>query len=418
MTEPAGQVERPASGGLAGAIGPEAVAALLSIVVVVALLGARYAAVGGGAADPTPTPSSAATDVPTRTAPTFDAAAARNLLIINQTLYHFGDTLKGQLNPPPGVDTGTVRSTFANMQRQLDAGTTQATLLAGTPTGAPVGKELIDAYAKVATIIDGIFDANTALTSQAPWQKAATDVVATLELLPPLDDQLTLLLAGPPPSPSVLESAGPSTGPSPSAVASPSLVPPTPTVAPSTPPPSTAPPSLPASAPPSVAPTLPPGPNQIQNPGFEEGVGPPWKLVLTGPNAEATMTPDTTQHAPLGGGTQSARIDITDPTPSIAWVSLQQAGLTLDSGAYYRVTVFLSAAQPRDVVVAILSPTGSILGGGSRRAGIGPGWSKVTFDTSSIYQSNNASIAIEVGASPVTVWVDDVSVERLNSGAP
>ena len=415
MTEPVGQVERPAGGGLAGAIGPEAVAALLSIVVVVALLGARYAAVGGGAANPTPTPSSAATDVPTRTAPTFDASAARNLLIINQTLYRSGATLEGQLNPPPGVDVNVVRPTFGNMSPALVYGTDQATILGRTPTGEPVGNALIDVYKKLDEIIATTSNASSASPA---WQKAATDVVATLKLLPPLDDQLTLLLAGPPPSPSVLESAGPSTAASPSAVASPSVVPPTPTVVPSTSPPSTAPPSLPASAPPSVAPTLPPGPNQIQNPGFEEGVGPPWKLVLAGPNAEATMTPDTTQHAPLGGGTQSARIDITDPTPSIAWVSLQQAGLTLDSGAYYRVTVFLSAAQPRDVVVAILSPTGSILGGGSRRAGIGPGWSKVTFDTSSIYQSNNASIAIEVGASPVTVWVDDVSVERLNSGAP
>ena len=149
MTEPLGQVERPAGGGLAGAIGPEAVAALLSIVVVVALVGARFVAVGGGAVGPSPSPSSAATDVPTRTAPTFDVAAAQNLLIINQNLYRLGDTLQSQLDPPPGVDTDRVRNTFSNMKLQLDAGTNQATILARTPVGTPAGSALLDVYAKI-----------------------------------------------------------------------------------------------------------------------------------------------------------------------------------------------------------------------------------------------------------------------------
>lgn len=416
MTEPV-QVERPAGGGLAGAIGPEAVAALLSIVVVVTLIGARFATVSGGAVTATPTPSAAATDLPTRTAPTFDSAAARNLLIINQNLYRLGATLEGQLNPPPGVDTNTVRNTFSNMQPQLDAGAAQATILAGTPTGAPAGNALIAAYAKLAGIIDGIFDANTALSSQAPWQKAATEVVATLKLLPPLDDQLTVLLAGPPPSPSEVASSGPSTAPSPSVVASPSAVP-SATAAPATAAPAspTLAPSLPASVPPSVVPTAPPGPNEVLNPGFEQGVGPPWALVLT-QTAQATIAPDTTEHAP-GGSTASARIDIQDPTPAIAWISLQQRGLKIDAGAYYQVSVALRASATREVVVRIASATGGTLGTGSRRYSIGPGWSVVSFQMTSIYQSDNASIAIDVGASPETVWVDDVSVTRLNSGAP
>ncbi len=82
MTEPlfesSGPVERPGGGGLAGAIGPEAVAALLAIVVVVALVGARFVAIGGGTAIGYPEPSSAAMRLaPTRTAPTFDVPADR-----------------------------------------------------------------------------------------------------------------------------------------------------------------------------------------------------------------------------------------------------------------------------------------------------------------------------------------------------
>ncbi len=69
MTDPtydAGGPVAPATdgGGLAGAFGPEAVAAVLSIVVVVALLGSRLAFAGAGGPAPTPSPSSRGTDEP------------------------------------------------------------------------------------------------------------------------------------------------------------------------------------------------------------------------------------------------------------------------------------------------------------------------------------------------------------------
>ena len=60
------------------------------------------------------------------------------------------------------------------------------------------------------------------------------------------------------------------------------------------------------------------------------------------------------------------------------------------------------------------SPSGQPLGTGQNVAPIGPNWSVVTFQMTSIIPSDDAIIAIDVGGSPVTVWVDDVSVARIN----
>ena len=82
---PGGPVERPAAGGLAANVGPELVAGILALVVVVALLGSRFAGTGGPTT-PTPPPSAAATGAPTPTAPTVDRGAVTTLLTVNHNL--------------------------------------------------------------------------------------------------------------------------------------------------------------------------------------------------------------------------------------------------------------------------------------------------------------------------------------------
>jgi hypothetical protein len=411
MNEPMSQIERPAGGGLAGAIGPEAVAALLSVVVVVALVGGRFATAGAGVVGPTPSPTSAATDAPVRTASIIDFGAIQALLDVNQNLADAGVVLQGELKTPP-VDTQAVRNTFSNMRGQLNSGKVQADRLARTPAGASVAAELRGVY----TALEGIIGPTTgiSLLLQAEFLMATKNAVAEIAKLPPMNEQLDALQAGGPgASPSGVPSTAPSepVSPSPSAVASPTPVPATPTLAP-TPTPV---PSTPASVPPSVAPSVQPGPNEVLNPGFEEGVGPPWRLVLTGP-ADATLSPDNVD--PLPGGKQSARIDIYEPTLVPTWISLQQPGIEIDAGAYYLVSVSMRSSASRSVLIRIATPSGQTLGTGSRRVTINPAWSTVTFPMTSIAPSDNAMIAIDFGGSPVTVWVDDVSVSRVNSGAP
>ena len=302
---------------------------------------------------------------------------------------------------------------FANMTIQLVAGEAAARRLAATPAGAPVAAQLLDVYATVAATIDSTD--NVQLSSQATWQKAAREAVATIGLLPALDAQLrALLVAGSSPSPSASPSESPAASPSvlPSASAPPSVTataPPPSTPPPATPPPSTAPPSQPSIPP--ASPT--PGPNAILNPGFEQGVGSPWALVLSG-----TATPLAQDNQNPHSGALSARIDISVPSPSQAWISLQQGGLAIAAGANYNVSVAARAAAPRQIRIRIAGPTGQVLGNGSAVYAIGPEWSVLSFPMSSIVPTDAGMIAIDVGGSGETVWLDDVSFSRVGGSGP
>ena len=152
----------------------------------------------------------------------------------------------------------------------------------------------------------------------------------------------------------------------------------------------------------------------MQNPGFEDGVLLPWNVAV-GQTAEATLSSDP---ANPHSGKASARIDIIDPGLARGSISLQQQGLSIQAGAYYQVSVALRAAAARDVLILITSPGGQPLGTGQHVAQISPDWAVATFQMTSIIPSDTAIIAIDVGGNPVTVWVDDVSFTRINSGSP
>ena len=118
---------------------------------------------------------------------------------------------------------------------------------------------------------------------------------------------------------------------------------------------------------------------------------------------------------PYNSGKASARIDIFDPGLTLVSISLQQQGLSIQAGAYYQVKVALRASAARDVGIRIARPgSPSPLGSGTNVAHVGPNWIVATFEMTSIIPSDDAIIAIDVGGSPVTVWIDDVSVTRIN----
>lgn len=408
---PGGPVERPAAGGLAASVGPELVAGILAIVVVVALLGTRLAVTGGDGTSPTPPPSTAATAVPTRTAAIVDRGAVTSLLAVDRNLLAQGAKLQIELDPPP-VATSVVQTTFANMSVQLDAGMRAAQQLAATPAGAPVAAKLTDVYERLEAVIDST--RVVLLTSELTWRQAARDAVALIQLLPPLDAELEALLVEPSASPSAIASG--SAPPSASVVPSAST-PPSPSIAPSPSAsalPTTPPPSPSASTLPPPTPSPSPGPNQLVNPGFEDPLLTHWQLVLT-QNAVAGPSLDPVNpHS----GKASARIDISEPTTVAQWISFQQAGLTIESGANYQVQLWARSASTRPIRIRITGPTGNLLGDGVRNFTIGPNWTSLSFDMSSFGGSDGAIFAIEVGGDAATVWVDDASLARIPPGAP
>lgn len=406
--EPVGPVGRPADGGgLAGAFGPEAVAAVLSIVVVVALLASRLAFTGGGTATVSPSPSPAG---PTGS-PNLEAklqVMVGTLIQIDGALAETRKDLANELKAKP-FDPGNVRTTIVQIYQQLaPAGARWAAELAATPQGGVLGVELGAVYAELRSV--GSVAVDVRISNLVKYRENAAALIVILDRLPPLDQRLGILASGlPDPGGSAPPSGEPSVAPSasPSASAAPTAtVAPSPTVPPVTPPPSTPPGSPPASS----VPTPTPGPNPIVNPGFEDGVSLPWALALNG-TAQASLAADS-QQAHLGK--QSARIDISVPSTSPAWVSLRQGGLTIVSSATYNISVAARSAAPRQIRIRIIGPGGQTLGNGSQLFSIGPTWSVLNLtNMSSIVPTDTGSIAIDVGGSGETVWVDDVSITRV-----
>lgn len=400
---------RPSDGGLAAAIAPEAVAGVLSIVVVVALLTARLAFAGSGAVIPSPSPTVVPTAVPTASPPQVDTVAIRALLQVDRYLLDQGAILQGELTPLP-VAPFNVRGSMSQINLQLFVGTPHAQRLAATPAGAEVGAELGSIYLSLQQTIDEM--TGVSLNSVAKWGAAAQKIVKTLEPIPALDARLNLLLAGgPSPSASVGPSVGPSSEPSPSVspsatapVATPTL-PPTPSPTPT------------ATPPPTIGPTPSPGPNSLLDPGFEAGVGSgsPWVLSVSDAAASATVSADS---ASRHGGGVSARIDIAVPSNMRAGIALQQGGLTIEAAGIYRVSLWARSTTTRQIRIRITTAGGQTLGDGTNLFTIGPDWAPLTFDASSFLGSDSAVFAIEVGQGGEPVWVDDTSIVRIPPGTP
>lgn len=400
-TQRGGSTGRPEGGGLSALIGPEVVASVLSVAVVVALLASRLAFTGGPIIPPSsPSPSPSAG--PAASAPAIDPGLIGTLIAVNNNLQTLGVPLDQAVKQTPN-DVASLRGPMVNMQPQLSTGIVAADVLAATPGGAKVGAALRAVYDGLdATIADTL---THLVSNQAAFLRGAQSVLLQLKQLPPLTTDLTELLTGPSPAASPL----PTPAPTPSAAPSPS-----PTVAPSeTPiPVEPTPTPLPSQ---SIEPSVAPGPNMLLNPGFEAGVGPPWQLLLADPSAQAVTVQDGTTAAT---GKFSARVDIAAPSNRLIAVSEQQGGLTIEAGAYYQVTVSAKATAIRDIRIRIIGSEGQLLGNGSNVVQVGTTWAPYTFPMTSFAPDSNASIAIDVGGNGGSVWIDDVSVARIPPNAP
>lgn len=154
---------------------------------------------------------------------------------------------------------------------------------------------------------------------------------------------------------------------------------------------------------------MPTGPEQVTNGGFEDGVGPPWQLFL-GPAAAATLAADT---ADPGAGASSARIDITAGSPAYSGISLRQAGLSLEAGRQYALTVAMRSAAVRDIRVRIASSAGAQYFG--RVVSATPRWSTQTFVFTASVSDSNAVLELDLGRAEDTTWFDGVSFRPVGS---
>ena len=262
------------------------------------------------------------------------------------------------------------------MSVQLRAGLNAAQQLAATPAGAPVAAQLIDVYTKLGVVIDSTSNlspdepgglAKGCDRRGRPGRAAAAD---------------RRRARGPPRHPErrpVGESARVRSAERVGRAVPVAVGGPEPVRGPVAPPPRRRRPSPSATTLPPVSPSPSPGPNGLLNPGFEDPTLAPWSLVLTGP---ASATPAVDPVNPFSGKL-SARIDIAEPRTSQLWISFQQKGLTIESGAVYRVQLSARSATPRRSASGSPAPTGNLLGSGAHDFSIGPDWTSLTFEMSS-----------------------------------
>ena len=410
---PGGPVERPAAGGLAANLSPELVAGILAVVVVVALLGSRFAVTGGGGiATPTPTPSPTPSPVQSGSVVASESTI-RTLLQVDATLAEMRKALADELKATV-FDVGDAKATMIQINQQLPFGSQAAATLASTPEGSLIGPELLAVYSDAAAVSGPAVLVSPNLGAEK-YKANAVSLVAILARLVPLDARLNVMLTGQADPAATGVPSVPATPQSPSPSVGPSAIPTsTPTSAPSTAPPTAPPPSPSASTLPPPTPSPSPGPNELLNPGFEDPTLAQWGLALTPPAVASDVADPVNPHS----GKLSARIDISEPTTIPNWIVLRQTGLTIESGAVYQVQLWARSAATRTVRIRITSPTGNMLGDGVRVIGIGPEWTLLSFNMTSFAGSDNAIFAIEVGGDTATVWVDDASLARIPPGAP
>ncbi len=266
---------------------------------------------------------------------------------------------------------GALRDVNANLVALADP----ATRLSRSPPTAAAGRQILAFCTELRTEIGPTLEVSP-LVAPTRYRDTATSVETKLVSLQPILAQLGRVAdlspspRAPSPSPS---RASPSPKPSASgSAASPSA---------------------------STAGAL----NLVANPGFEDGVGAPWQLVLA--SGAATITADRAVHA---GGSISARVDIDAATQERSGVAVIQSGLTVLAGHLYTLSAWVRAASGREVRLRLVSADG--LTYATRVVVVGPTFARIQVDVTALIDDTNAAVEIDLGRFDATTWIDDVSL--------
>jgi len=370
----------------------------VSAVAIILLIAVVALGVGPGGGSPT-TPAGAsqapsqavATAVPTPTPPV-DPGVVKYLRLLNGQLADSANALEAELKR-----THFRVDELANLIRQVNLRAARGPEAVGALGGA-LGKD--EPGGRMASIYRQITDSagktlDASVNNPEAYHDGAVALIGLIVQLPALQKELDALAEPPTPAPSK-----PSPSPTPTPV--PTKTPaPTPTPTPTgTPAPSGNPTeSLPIAT----------GPEQLTNGGFEDGVDQPWQLFL-GPGAAATLAADP---AEAGAGASSARIDITSGSLAYAGISLRQAGLSLEPGQQYALTVSMRSTAIRDVRVRIASSASAQYFG--RIVSATPQWSSQTFVFTAGVGDPNAVLELDLGRAEATTWFDGVSFRAVGS---
>ena len=358
--------------------GPEIIgvvlAAIIYSVVGVAIIAARPST--SAATAPSPTRTAAAT---ARPAATLDAGLVLLIRDADARMVVLGQELKGLLAEPSFVSADVITKI-----KEIGAAATFADSMVARIQSQPGG-------AAIAPTLRASYDAIVAAVSRAlsvPFRdpvavrRGAEGVVALLVDMP---DIYTLLAAA--------ASASPGPTSEPTAVAAKTPVP-KPTPKPSATPQPTATPAL----------TPSPGPpSQLANGGFETGLE-PWRLILA-PGVAGTFVQ--TMVDPYAGSA-SALVTPVGGAGLLSGLSVEQGGLTLESGGSYQVSLAVRSTAAREIRIRLSTTLGEVIA--SRVLPVTSTWTTLTFPVTPIGRFEDVTLEIEAGGSDQGVWLDDVSL--------
>jgi hypothetical protein len=364
---------------LASRISPELVAAVLSLIVVVALFGVRApsGSAGGPGASQTPTPSVGPTA--SDALPALVRSALETIVVINQRLAAGGQDLERELarTAPRAPEIAVV---LPRLTAMVTGAAQPVTVLVADPTTATLGSRLDTIYGTMADLIRAA--QRESVQNAAAYVKAGKAVAALIRELEPLTARARAILAGRIESPV----------PSPTSSATPA---PTASVPASSGP-------LPSTSTRSPAPSVIEG-GLIVNGGFEEGIQ-PWVLELV-PPAAGTLVVDT---AGPGAGTASARVDISTGTDARSGISLVQSGISLRAGQTYTVRLLVRATEARDLRIRLAATNGDAYV--ARILPVSTSWTTISFTFDVLVDDSAAVFGIDLGRSTATTWIDAVAL--------
>ncbi len=331
--------------------GPEPVGILAAVVVALAFLMLTGGLSGGATPGPSASPStsrgSAESDAPGASGEPGGDVVAGLLGVINERLIQHGESLTRELARDP-LRPERLADVIGEMRATARLGTDTVADLEPRPDAPNLGGDLAALYADVDRVASDTLSA--AADEPAAYGTGGRRLLEVLDGLPPLHG--TLVGAASP---------GPSGGGGP------------------------------------------PAGEQIENGGFESGVGAPWRLSLAD-GALATLRSVTTLPA---AGSRAARIEILTATEARGAVSFRQAGLELEAGRAYVVAIAVRATADREVRVRIASATGEAYA--SRIVDAGIAWNAETWAFTAPVTDRAAVLEIDLGRSMEAVWIDGVS---------
>lgn len=390
---PSGRRPRPPS--------PEIIGGIVAVAVVAIIATTALAVVPrpGGSVGPdgaSPTPSLALSSIRPTPTPPVDPQVVDLLRSLNEQLAASREALRGELDRAR-FRTPEVATIIRQVNQRVSVGAEAVQALDGALGKDQPGGRMAAVYGSIADAATKTLGAS--INNSAEYASGARTIVDLIAQLPELQAALDALAR---PLPTAAPTSPPPSAPvSPPASATPSPAAPiaSATVAPTGSPTATASP-IPASLPPA-------GDEQIVNGGFEEGVGRPWGLFL-GQGAAATLSADTAKPA---AGRTSARVEISVGSPAYSGISLRQAGLSLEAGRLYTISVAVRAASEREIRVRVASTTGaSYL---NRIAQVGTAWSTVAITFTAGVGDRNAVLELDLGRDDAATVFDAVSFRPI-----